>query len=1133
RVKGTLQLYQSEMAIELNVFDHAKRLTDQYFQSNISSGHISSNTYNYRDELTRKKLGVGVSDLALQTLDYSYNKRGWLKRINHPLPSVSDEAIAACEPLPEVNGDCNNAPQVNLEELLQIRLTDEPINLDCYQDCEGWSLPGMVFTCDRIARFVVNFISRIHEIEVDGQLVSLPNAPYDLVLDSTGHYHFGSLTTDLYSWLLQNNYQVDSVTTVFDSSGQCLMDLIIHNTNAASVNMLGGNNPLFTSWCTFSGNGYIFQFPNNLTWGYEGNPGAYAYPYSFFRENCQYTRLQSPPSASIDASDYPVKVYEIELDNGEEYIFTEEELGQYGRAYAILQCQTFQDAQQSIDVLSDGKLTPVTLLQLLDLRHGAPVSFVQSDTCTPPASPTCQVDRIAKPNGVTGLVFYDSTQVAYNHFNFTTYQVQNGNERMLPYEVSNEEQTRLQSNHIGEYEWDLGLVLNESPELEILAYQVHLDVRDACPGQQNLTIGIHDGQSFLSFNGGRLSEVIYNNTPLNGLQLLLDSIPSVEQVRNMKVIVFNHCSANIGVHGKVTVREACSPDCPIALPAVTCSAEEIAFQLSSIEAIRAAATLEVDSLPMPNNLLRVLLCDGTAVYLFEHELAILQGNYEIVQWIGVSNTTQTFAMTPQGETTLDAFAMRLYYQENIPGAELDGIPQKNGNISNISWQSRGRQIQRYGFSYDDLDRLTGAIYKDRLPDATWATDNKYTVSNITYDKNGNLKTLARQGLIQPCPGTPQYGFVDILNYGQYQGNQVGQITDAAPLEGGVKANVNNLFYDASGNLAAHSGKNISSIIYNHLNLPNEIRFNQGQQQIEWIYDATGRKWGKIVKENGAIVSRKDYIGEIEYTDGQLEAIYHSEGRVSVELGMEYVIRDHLGNSRVHFSDLNQNGRLEFYGDKKEVIQEEHYYPFGMNMEGEWASQIGPNNKYQYNDKEFNEEFGLNWNDYGMRWYDPVIARWSHIDPLAEGFNNWSPYCYGKNNPILNIDPSGAATYSYNWETGNYEDENDEEVSWEMVQQSLVKNDIIIDENGEIVFEEDGEKEIGYYDANNMTVVQFGYIFTDDGTRIEVSKNDASDVFPGFDCNCHGLSFGGGKYWIGNNQVEKILKGDNYEEVRDN
>ncbi|MEM8908541.1 MAG: DUF6443 domain-containing protein, partial [Bacteroidota bacterium] len=47
RVKGTLQLYQSEMAIELNVFDHAKRLTDQYFQSNISSGHISSNTYNY------------------------------------------------------------------------------------------------------------------------------------------------------------------------------------------------------------------------------------------------------------------------------------------------------------------------------------------------------------------------------------------------------------------------------------------------------------------------------------------------------------------------------------------------------------------------------------------------------------------------------------------------------------------------------------------------------------------------------------------------------------------------------------------------------------------------------------------------------------------------------------------------------------------------------------------------------------------------------------------------------------------------------------------------------------------------------------------------------------------------------
>ena len=40
---------------------------------------------------------------------------------------------------------------------------------------------------------------------------------------------------------------------------------------------------------------------------------------------------------------------------------------------------------------------------------------------------------------------------------------------------------------------------------------------------------------------------------------------------------------------------------------------------------------------------------------------------------------------------------------------------------------------------------------------------------------------------------------------------------------------------------------------------------------------------------------------------------------------EYSLKDHLGNSRVMFSDLNGNGQVT----ETEIIQVEHYYPFGM------------------------------------------------------------------------------------------------------------------------------------------------------------------------------------------------------------
>ena len=106
---------------------------------------------------------------------------------------------------------------------------------------------------------------------------------------------------------------------------------------------------------------------------------------------------------------------------------------------------------------------------------------------------------------------------------------------------------------------------------------------------------------------------------------------------------------------------------------------------------------------------------------------------------------------------------------------------------------------------------------------------------------------------------------------------------------------------------------------------------------------------------------------------------------------EYAIHDHLGNVRVRFTD---EGVIE---------GEHHYYPFGLEMEGEWNAGLD-DARYRYNGKEYNDQIGLY--DYGARNYDPAIGRWLQIDPLANTYAPFSPYNYTLNNPIKYIDPDG-------------------------------------------------------------------------------------------------------------------------------
>jgi RHS repeat-associated protein len=203
-------------------------------------------------------------------------------------------------------------------------------------------------------------------------------------------------------------------------------------------------------------------------------------------------------------------------------------------------------------------------------------------------------------------------------------------------------------------------------------------------------------------------------------------------------------------------------------------------------------------------------------------------------------------------------------------------------------------------------------------------------------------------------------------------------------------------YDLNGNLTADKNKDISLIKYNYLNLPEKI-VNQTDinKTIEYIYSADGQKLMKKSPDNIKTYYSGSFVYETASGATTLKYIIHPEGMITMSSTPEYqyYLKDHLGNVRMVVNSSNVTTQIT------------NYYSFGLSSES-YAS--GFDNKYLYNGKElqedgFNSNSSLGWYDYGARFYDPQIGRWTTPDPLEQYV---CFYIFNGNNPLNSIDQDG-------------------------------------------------------------------------------------------------------------------------------
>lgn len=400
------------------------------------------------------------------------------------------------------------------------------------------------------------------------------------------------------------------------------------------------------------------------------------------------------------------------------------------------------------------------------------------------------------------------------------------------------------------------------------------------------------------------------------------------------------------------------------------------------------------------------------------------------------------------------FEQKLYYNTG------DGTPRYNGKISSIKWltpsiDNTDTITNGYSFVYDQQDRLVSA----------YSSSGKYGqeryTEEFTYDKQGNIAMLYRYG--------GENGHLIDETLWNYNGNQVTRITDISGDQSAYNIKEyhdynhsgDDFYYDSNGNMTADLDRDIVTIRYNAIDLPDTVQFKNGSTII-YHYLADGRKikaqyttsYSAIIVPRGetlasmgltirAMSSMSAWNGPLEYIGSpfacdSLIRIHNRYGYYDCrEKEFRYYATDYQGNVRTVYSNIKINiiKPVKTLSSSANIVlppirfvkvhQRMQYYPDGLPYDECYRADEQP---YKYGELEFIEMHGFDSYDNGRRHYSPAMHRFTSFDPLAEHFYHESPYAHCGNDPVNYIDPSGMIKLNHNDDDSDENIENEDDDS---------------------------------------------------------------------------------------------------------
>ena len=278
---------------------------------------------------------------------------------------------------------------------------------------------------------------------------------------------------------------------------------------------------------------------------------------------------------------------------------------------------------------------------------------------------------------------------------------------------------------------------------------------------------------------------------------------------------------------------------------------------------------------------------------------------------------------------------------------------------------------------------------------------------------------------------------DSLNYKYNAGtNQLQYITDNVLSTVSTtdidNQSPNNYIYDKSGNMVADNSQSmsVSWSPYGKILQTNKaggaslaFGYNAMQQRVVkrvvlvgdttrtyYIRDAQGNTMGVYTRHNDSVSWREQYI----FGSSRL-GLYRADTLVNKGLQVisklyegkrNYELTNHLGNVMAVINDRKTDSLSATnvkLGYNAVVISAVDYFPFGMAIDS--RSYTSSLYRFGFNGKENDKETGEQ--DYGMRIYDPRIAKFLSLDPLSKKYPFYSPYQFAGDMPIKFIDLDGA------------------------------------------------------------------------------------------------------------------------------